>query len=308
MIAFPLPPRRGDRAFAPPFSPAHDVLLEIPAARRGRVRLQLTMPRRGERGSIALALEWAKPVALPLAHGLGKAIWHVLSRRGGPPRRTRRPRLSAFPVSVGAWCGRLYVPTAHLGAVRRLDPGNAVTWLTAGLDYASRMLAGRWGSRADPQAWIYAMHFRLALLVADELAREYLGSRQAVPASLQRLHQAIPQLRLRVTAAYPGRLPRRLTPRRLAMALVDAKFSHLLRPLLDARGRAGIDDGTLWRRVFPLAIERRLRALIRADWYVANWCKRWRSLMKVQPLESYCFFQVPGDEDSAARIWRALHS
>jgi len=309
MTAFPLlPRRRGDRTHTPPFSPAHDVLLEIPAARGGRVRLQLTMPWRHEQGSILLALEWPKAVDLPPVRCLGRTIWRVLCGRAGPPRRTKRFGLSAFPVSVAAWSGRLYVPTAHLGTVRRLDPANAVTGLTAGLDHASRMLVGRWESRVDPQAWIYAMHFRLALLVADEVAREYLDGLPSVPLPLQRLHQAIPQLRRCVNAAYPGQSPRQLTPHRLAMAIVDAKLSHLLRPLLDPGGRAGLDDGTLWRRALPLATERRLCALRKRDWYVANWCKRWRSLMLTVPLDSYCFFQVRGDEDLAARIRRALHS
>jgi len=308
MIAFPLlPPRRGDRTFTPPFSRAHDVLLEIPAARGGRVRLQLTMPWRHEQGSIALALEWAKPVALPPVRRLGEALWRVLCGRAGLPRRTNRSRLSAFPVSVAAWSGRLYVPTAHLGTVRRLDPGNAVTWLTAGLGYASRMLVGRWSSHRHRRAWIYAMHEKLGLLAADELAREYLSSLPTVLAHLERLHRAAPQLRSQIIAACSGRAPAHVTPRRFAMALVDAKFRKFRRPLLDPKGRAGLDNGTLWRRVLPLAKERRLRALIKADPYVAQWRMRWRSLMVTLPVDRHKFFRTPGDEDLAARIRRALH-
>jgi len=213
MTAFPLlPRRRGDRTHTPPFSPAHDVLLEIPAARGGRVRLQLTMPWRHEQGSILLALEWPKAVDLPPVRCLGRTIWRVLCGRAGPPRRTKRFGLSAFPVSVAAWSGRLYVPTAHLGTVRRLDPANAVTGLTAGLDHASRMLVGRWESRVDPQAWIYAMHFRLALLVADEVAREYLdgligAASAATPPSGNSPASSMRQRRISRSIASPANAP-----------------------------------------------------------------------------------------------------
>jgi len=199
----------------------------------------------------------------------------------------------------------LYVSSADLPGVPRLDPANAVRWLAAGLDYANMMLIGRWWSHRNPNAWIYAMHQFIALLVGNELARTYLTGLPYVPSSFLQLHKAVPHFRSQIRACTTSArvTPARVTPHRLAMALVDAKFYGARPPLLNPYRT----NETRWQRVMPAKKARRIRALIKKDRYVADWCARWRSLMVTCPRADYVFFKAPGDDDLAARVWRALY-
>ena len=303
-MAFPLlPPRRGDRIFAPPFSPAHDLLLEIPAAKRGRVRLQLSMPWRDEQGEMTLAVEWAKAAPAPRIKRLAMQIWRIVTGPAGS-RRTRRPGLLSFRLTSDAWQGVLYIRAGDRADASRVDSVNAVIWLEEALRYVRRMLVGRWWrSKRDTDAWIVAMHWYFALLAADDLARDYLMDRSAIKSPVM-LQRAEPTFRQQIQAAAWS--SRRVTPRRLAFALVDAKFRQL-RPFLLCGQRLALADGTLWNRVMPPDQRRRLRALLRGDPYVARWYTRWRSLMVHGPLLDYRFFETPGEEDLAARVWYARH-
>jgi hypothetical protein len=207
----------------------------------------------------------------------------------------------------------LYVPVKDLASIDRLDPSNAPLWLAEGVAFAKKMLVGKLRSDPDKDAWIYEMHHLLALLVADDLARTYLTD----PGTLSSpgpLQQAEPLFRARIAKVWPGRP---LTPRRLAMALVDAKFGNVRRPLLDPHRQVGHIEATLWGHLLPPKRRRRLHALIQRDGYVARWCRRWRSLMIIDPLELYpaCRppgskyrWHAPGEENLAIRIWHALYS
>jgi hypothetical protein len=116
-----------------------------------------------------------------------------------------------------------------------------------------------------------------------------------------------------------------MTRHRLAFALVDVKFEHVLPRLLDYSRAVGLDDNMLWERMLPPKIRQALRELCFGhtivellEWpkeateydSILNWVRSWWFFMVYSPLRPFNashFQSMPGIENPAARVWSALH-
>jgi len=309
MIAFPLvPSRRGDRTFFNESFPGQDIRLDVPQSRGSRVRLQMTMPYRDETGKVSLLVEWPKRRPFPDPRSVSAQIWNQIT--SSAPSLRSRTGLAFFKVEVDSWRGFVYLPREGIEFLGNVDPANAVVWLGETLAWADRLLVGRRPSDRNVEAWIYRMHRYTALLVACEIAEAYLTNRQSLRYPRE-LEQAEGELRRRIAAVWSSHSGRtRVTPQRLALILVDAKFDgvkDILSPLA-LEYHTVLATGHLWRKVMPRESARRLRALAASDPNGAAWFKRWRSRILSAPLVPYTFFTTPGDEAWASYVWHALKS
>jgi hypothetical protein len=328
-LQFPLfPPRRGDRRHGNFATEFDQCLLSIPSNPRGRIRLELKIPWAGPKTPlviIPLALSWAKGVPLPSPASAAEEIWALLQSCMVKASRTGFVVLSTREIE--GWTARIHIPPACCVGIPLIPPQHATLVLREALAWAARLLVGRWPSDEDHWRWIYRQHQRLALIVADEIAWCYLHNLPALRHPTY-LKEASPDLIQRIREAYglsrDGRSPR-VTRHRLAFALVDVKFEHVLPRLLDYSRAVGLDDSKLWERVLPPKIRQTLRELCFGhtvvdllEWpkeetefnTMLNWVRGWWFLMVYSPLrpfDAFHFQSMPGVEDLAARVWASLH-
>lgn len=314
--------RKGDRTFIES-DPFECTQLDIPASWGGRVRLQVTILSLDGSTKVALSMEWPRCSPLPGPKGLADEVWRTLLSR--TPQRTRRAGLAPFNLALREWRGTVSLRKENVPALRRLEPPYALLCIREALAFAYRHLRGRWPSEKDKQLWMYRMHRYTAMMVADEVARLYLGDRKSELGELKFLKEAAPSLRKRIKACWqftPSGKGARITPRRLALALVDAKFKHVLPELLNVDRCKGIADGQLWSLVMPPEKAERVRALCPTPtvrelrrWsrsqihesYAADWFLRWWANIVLRPLHSFEMIAA-GDDAWPSRVWEALHS
>ncbi len=341
LFKFPLWKKRGDdRNYAFPSSPLNQAVLSVPPE-GGRIRLCVTIPWGGlpdprRLHILAIALTWRKSLRLPSSQAVAEATWKAL--QGKRYRRTTRPALDCFPIKVGPWRAEAFTWETHRPLLAHLPKDDALVNLQSALEWTSRLLTRRW-SRKGRGDWLLRAHRLTALLVADEIATLYFDDRTRL-VNAAAVEQAEPQLLKRIRAAY--RAPR-LTPRRLALALVDAKFEGVHPSqfsILDPNRQMGLDDGQLWRRLIPEDHEQRMREGLwpapsvreLLGWSAeqtredqrADWLLRWWHLLRDLPLKPLLctpaprpgelppsprnfLQQLPGTEDWAARVWDALY-
>lgn len=356
-MEFPFPllePRQGDRHYYDTASSLHHCSLDIPEARGGRVRLQLTIPwydLEKDLQVLTLAIVWPKHgPALPGPNAVAETIWKRLTagdfertRRSsrplfwskhGPPRAQPSGLVTAR-VRINKWRGETFVRTEDQDLAKSLPRDDAVVCLVCDLGWAFRFFHGRWPRDKDKLAWVYRAHRMTALLVAEEIADLYLqNSPHLLPRQRQNLDDAYPVLKKRIAEAYRSDT---VTPRRLALALVDIKFEKLLNRLLDPNRMVGLDDATLWSRLLPQENRERLNQLRPAPsvWEIMSWAERvreeneaasgfssWYSCLVGKPLEplnppfetdirqrkEIAFLEYPGVERWASIVWEALNS
>ena len=316
-------PRPNDRTFTYT-TPVALIRLDIPPT-RGRVRLQLTINSVDLVALVPLAIEWQKPHSLPGVAGLAEQIWSTLTSRSPAP--TRRAGLATFPVRLRDWRGTVYVPKADVPDVGYIAAGAPQSYpvlsVREALAFAKRHLMGCWGNDRDKRTWMYRMHRLTAMVVADEIARLYMENRQVFGKYLKYLDAAMDDLRGRIEVAWkPGA---RVTPRRLALALVDAKFDHLSGPGHESwkllGNRMKLYDGQLWSRFMEPEKERRIRALcptprvrdlvhLRKAEYrdnpAASWFLSWWTLIVAGPLYPFKLDMRYTDE-WPSYVWEALY-
>jgi hypothetical protein len=240
------------------------------------------------------------------------------------------------------WRGELFTARANRALVPYAPRRDVYESVREVLGWASKILSHRQPSDRDRLAWIYHAHRRTALFVADEIAKRYFTDRVSL-GNVSRLEAALPKLRERIKAAYPHRVwSSRVTPRRLALALVDHVFEPLFpRPLLEPGRRVGLTDGRLWNEVFPPEYRKRMKALLPAEsvhqllswprreldehpsgkWFLSWWAILLNVLGPYYPgywtnterspastdTRSIKLLSHPGVEEWAAEVWDALH-
>jgi len=171
---------------------------------------------------------------------------------------------------------------------------------------------------------MYRMHRYTAMVVADEVARLYLSDDRHLLGDVQFLERADPTLCGRIEAAWGPKA--KMTPRRLALALVDAKFKHVLPELLNADRQKGIVDSQLWSLLMRPEEAGKVRALCPAptvrelcQWsksrihqnYSADWFLRWWAevvRLPLYPFEMTVEMTAAGDDTWPSYVWEALHS
>lgn len=339
---FLLPPRLTDRYFPYAHSPWHQGGLWVPYG-GGRVRLQVSVPWIGDPGDrrhrLSFVLAWQRPLHLPAPSKLSTVVADAL--RGAHPQRTRGPGLDRFCLKLESWRGEAFTEKKDRALLPHVPRADACLCVREALAWASRLLSHRWPSYHYKLGWIYSAHRFTALLVADEIAARYFEE----PASLgdiSRLQSALPQLCRRLGEAY--RLPEcppQMTPRRLALALVDHVLGPLfLRPLLDPDRCVSLEEGRLWEQAFPPEYRSRLKTLLPAEsvhallswpkwkreedqavnWFVTWWYLlllvqgpfvrgRW-SADEASPITGAGskLLAYPGVEKWAAFVWDALYT
>ncbi len=342
---FLLPTRSGDRPFIYAHSPWHQGKLCVPQSRGGRVRLEMTIPWIGPPGPtshvVPLVLVWPKLLCLPAPSRVAHVVADALQR--ARPCRTRGPGLDRFPLKLELWRGEVITRKSDRALLPHVLTPDVLVNVREDLSWASRLLYHRLPSYHDQLGWVYHAYRLTALLVADEIARRYFTDRASLGKASQ-LEAALPRLFERINDAYPSRTrPSKVTPRRLALALVDQVLGPLfLRLLLDPGRLVGLTDAKLWNQVLPPENRKRLKALLPAEsvhallsWSgqeldahpTAKWFLKWWSLLlnvmgpyahdrwlasEPSPVsQSTGHFKLlahPGVEDWAAIVWDALHS
>ncbi len=274
-FSFPLlEPRQGDRHYYYAASPVHHATLDVPESKRGRIRLQLTIPwitLKGGRYLLTVALVWPKiGPDFPMPHELAAELWKRLTEESfeRTEQRGLAGALLKVPVRFKRWPAELFIRKQDWKLARSLagEEGHDATFvcLTETLAWAFRFFhRSRWPREQDKFAWVYRAHRLTALLVADEVAELYLTNAPSL-SPRKYLDEAHPRLARRIAEAY--RHPT-ITPRRLALALVEVKFEKLLGRLLNRS--TGLDDARLWSIMVPPASRSRLLGLLPTQSVVA---------------------------------------